>query len=137
MEYSKKISERLWNLPDKGELESRREQTYMDDIPGRERIPKIAVCSSVGFSLTDFKRLRMEVGIVPPALGDKFQYTIIRVGNTFGVIHRIARGGEVERVVETDGLTITVTHVYTTDYTLSFHVTSFIRQISVHNNPGR
>lgn len=32
-----------------------------------------------------------------------------------------------ERVVETDGLTITVTHVYTTDYTLSFHVTSFIR----------
>ena len=30
-------------------------------------------------------------------------------------------------VVETDGLTITVTHVYTTDYTLSFHVTSFIR----------
>lgn len=36
-------------------------------------------------------------------------------------------GGEVERVVETDGLTITVTHVYTTDYTLSFHVTSFIR----------
>lgn len=36
-------------------------------------------------------------------------------------------GGEVERVVETDGLTITVTHVYTTDYTLLFHVTSFIR----------
>ena len=35
-------------------------------------------------------------------------------------------GGEVERVVETDGLTITVAHVYTTDYTLSFHVTSFI-----------
>lgn len=30
MDYSKKISERLWNLPDKGELESRREQTYID-----------------------------------------------------------------------------------------------------------
>ena len=30
--YSLKISERQWNLPDKGELESRREETYMDDI---------------------------------------------------------------------------------------------------------
>ena len=34
--------------------------------------------------------------------------------------------GEVERVVEADGLMITVTHVYTADRTLSFHVTSFI-----------
>ena len=32
MNYSQKISERQWNLPDKGELESRREQTYIDDI---------------------------------------------------------------------------------------------------------
>lgn len=34
--------------------------------------------------------------------------------------------GEVERVVEADGLMITVTHVYAADRTLSFHVTSFI-----------
>ena len=34
--------------------------------------------------------------------------------------------GEVERVVDADGLMITVTHVYTADRTLSFHVTSFI-----------
>jgi hypothetical protein len=32
MDYSRKISERLWNLPDKGERESQREQTFMDDI---------------------------------------------------------------------------------------------------------
>lgn len=32
MDYSRKISERHWNLPDKGELESRREATYIDDI---------------------------------------------------------------------------------------------------------
>ena len=32
MDYSQKISERQWNLPDKGELESRREATYIDDI---------------------------------------------------------------------------------------------------------
>ena len=34
MDYSQKISERQWNLPDKGELESRREATYIDDIIG-------------------------------------------------------------------------------------------------------
>ena len=32
MDYSRKISERLWNQPDKGELESHREETYIDDI---------------------------------------------------------------------------------------------------------
>ncbi len=32
MNYSQKISERLWNQPDKGELESRREETFIDDI---------------------------------------------------------------------------------------------------------
>lgn len=32
MDYSRKISERQWNLPDKGALESRREETYIDDI---------------------------------------------------------------------------------------------------------
>ncbi|MBR3504226.1 MAG: methyltransferase domain-containing protein [Clostridia bacterium] len=32
MDYSRKISERLWNQSDKGELESHREETYIDDI---------------------------------------------------------------------------------------------------------
>lgn len=36
MDYSQKISERQWNLPDKGELESRREATYIDDIIERK-----------------------------------------------------------------------------------------------------
>ncbi len=31
MEYSTKISERMWNQPDKGELEAEREQTFIDD----------------------------------------------------------------------------------------------------------
>lgn len=35
--------------------------------------------------------------------------------------------GKVERIIEADELTITVTHVYTTGHALSFHVTSFIR----------
>ena len=35
--------------------------------------------------------------------------------------------GEVERVERFDDLIITVTHVYPTDKSLSFHVTSFIR----------
>lgn len=30
MDYSRKISERLWNMPDKGELESRCEETFID-----------------------------------------------------------------------------------------------------------
>ena len=38
MDYSAKISERLWNLPDKGELESRREETFMDDIIQKSHI---------------------------------------------------------------------------------------------------
>ena len=32
MDYSQRIAERQWNLPEKGELESRREATYIDDI---------------------------------------------------------------------------------------------------------
>ena len=31
-DYGKKISERMWNQPDKGELEAEREQTFIDDI---------------------------------------------------------------------------------------------------------
>lgn len=35
--------------------------------------------------------------------------------------------GEVERIENTGDVTITVTHVYPTDKSLSFHVTSFIK----------
>lgn len=35
--------------------------------------------------------------------------------------------GEIQRVEQGDGITITVTHVYTEDASLSFHVTSFIK----------
>ena len=40
MDYSRKISERLWNLPDKGERESRREETFIDDIVQKSHIEK-------------------------------------------------------------------------------------------------
>ena len=40
MDYSQKISERQWNLPDKGELESRREATYIDDIIQKDHIQR-------------------------------------------------------------------------------------------------
>ena len=40
MEYSRKISERMWNLRDKGELESRRETTFIDDIGQKSHIEK-------------------------------------------------------------------------------------------------
>ena len=40
MDWSRKISERQWNLPDKGELESRREETYMDDIVQKNHIQR-------------------------------------------------------------------------------------------------
>ena len=40
MNYSTKISERLWNSPDKGELESKREQTFIDDIVQKSHIEK-------------------------------------------------------------------------------------------------
>ena len=40
MDYSLKISERQWNLPDKGELESRREATYIDDIVQKDHIQR-------------------------------------------------------------------------------------------------
>ena len=38
--YSRRISERLWNVPDKGELESRREATYIDDIIQKDHIER-------------------------------------------------------------------------------------------------
>ena len=40
MDYSRKISERLWNLSDKGEQESRREETFIDDIIQKSHIEK-------------------------------------------------------------------------------------------------
>ena len=40
MDYSQKISERMWNLPDKGELESHREETYIDDIIQKNHIER-------------------------------------------------------------------------------------------------
>ena len=40
MDYSRKIAERQWNLPDKGELESRREETYMDDIIQKDHLQR-------------------------------------------------------------------------------------------------
>ena len=39
-DYSRKISERMWNLPDKGELESHREETYIDDIIQKSHLEK-------------------------------------------------------------------------------------------------
>ena len=40
MEYSTKISERMWNQPDKGELEAEREQTFIDDIVQKAHIER-------------------------------------------------------------------------------------------------
>lgn len=40
MNYSRKISERLWNISDKGELESKREQTFIDDIVQKNHIER-------------------------------------------------------------------------------------------------
>ena len=40
MDYSQKIAERQWNLPDKGELESRREATYIDDIIQKDHLQR-------------------------------------------------------------------------------------------------
>ncbi len=40
MDYSTKISERMWNQPDKGELEAVRENTFIDDIVQKSHIEK-------------------------------------------------------------------------------------------------
>lgn len=40
MDYSQKISQRMWNLPDKGERESRREETFIDDIVLKSHLEK-------------------------------------------------------------------------------------------------
>ena len=38
--YSTKISERMWNQPDKGELEAEREKTFIDDIVQKAHIER-------------------------------------------------------------------------------------------------
>lgn len=40
MSYSTKISERMWNQSDKGELEAAREQTFIDDIVQKSHIER-------------------------------------------------------------------------------------------------
>lgn len=40
MDYSRKLAERLWNVPDKGERESRREEIFIDDIIQKHHIEK-------------------------------------------------------------------------------------------------
>ena len=40
MDFSTKISERMWNQPDKGELEAEREKTFIDDIVQKAHIEK-------------------------------------------------------------------------------------------------
>lgn len=40
MDYSRKIAERLWNQADKGELESHREETFIDDIIQKNHLQK-------------------------------------------------------------------------------------------------
>ena len=40
MDYSTRISERMWNQPDKGELEAERENTFIDDIVQKSHIEK-------------------------------------------------------------------------------------------------
>ena len=40
MDYSTRISERMWNQPDKGEFEVERENTFIDDIVQKSHIEK-------------------------------------------------------------------------------------------------
>lgn len=47
-DYSRKISERMWNLPDKGEQESRREEMFIDDIIQKSHIEKELLSSLDG-----------------------------------------------------------------------------------------
>ena len=48
MDYSRKISERMWNLPDKGEREAEREQTFIDDIVQKAHIERELLSSLDG-----------------------------------------------------------------------------------------
>ena len=46
--YSTKISERMWNQPDKGELEAEREKTFIDDIVQKAHIERELLLSLDG-----------------------------------------------------------------------------------------
>lgn len=46
--YSMKISARQWNLPDKGELESRREETFIDDIVQKDHLQREVLAALEG-----------------------------------------------------------------------------------------
>lgn len=48
MEYSQKISHRQWNRPEKGELESRREETFIDDIIQKDHLERQVLSSLDG-----------------------------------------------------------------------------------------
>lgn len=48
MEYSQKISHRQWNRPEKGELESRREETFIDDIIQKDHLERQVLSSLAG-----------------------------------------------------------------------------------------
>jgi hypothetical protein len=50
MDYSRKISERQWNQPDKGELESKRELTFIDDIVQKSHIERELLMNLDGIS---------------------------------------------------------------------------------------
>lgn len=50
MDYSRKISERLWNLPDKGEIESHSEEIFIDDIIQKNHIQKELLSSLEGIN---------------------------------------------------------------------------------------
>ena len=48
MDYSTRISERMWNQPDKGKLEAERENTFIDDIVQKSHIEKELLASIDG-----------------------------------------------------------------------------------------
>lgn len=48
MDYSQKIAHRLWNRPEKGELESHREETFMDDIIQKDHLERQVLSSLDG-----------------------------------------------------------------------------------------
>ena len=48
MDYSTRISERMWNQPDKGILEAERENTFIDDIVQKSHIEKELLASIDG-----------------------------------------------------------------------------------------
>ncbi len=48
MDYSQKIAHRLWNRPEKGELESHREETFIDDIIQKDHLERQVLSSLEG-----------------------------------------------------------------------------------------